>query len=114
MAELRGDASYTSKFNYDSPEGTVTRLTNVLEGVKNKAKEAETIIKANEKNIPKLQEIIDSKFDKESELSEVRNRAKDIEAQLLVSDNDAITSSNNEVLSRKIGNKRFNNAEGDR
>lgn len=114
MAELRGEASYTSKLNYDSPEGTVTRLTNVLEGVKNKAKEAETIIKANEKNIPKLQEIIDSKFDKESELSEVRNRAKDIEAQLLVSDNDAITSSNNEVLSRKNGKQKAVYAEGDR
>ena len=116
MAELRGEASYTSKLNYDSPEGTVTRLTNVLEGVKNKAKEAETIIKTNEKNIPKLQEIIESKFDNESELSEVRNRAKDIEAQLLVSDNDAITSSNDEVLARKIakplaGNGKTDNSE---
>lgn len=83
MAELRGEASYTVNLNYDSPEGTVTRMANVLESVKNKAKEAEAVIDSNEKNIPKLQEVIDSDFEKADELAKVRKHAEDIEAQLL-------------------------------
>ena len=58
-------------------------MANVLESVKNKAKEAESIIDSNEKNIPKLQKVIDSEFEKADELAKVRKLAEDIDAQLL-------------------------------
>lgn len=109
--ELRGEAIYNAEINYSSAEGTVTRIANTLAAIKDKASIAKASIKDREANIPKLEEVIASKFDKADELKTVRKEAENIEKQLLQSGKETNTGSESEVLARKTNYSHYANIE---
>lgn len=79
---LKGENSYSSPVNLDSPSGTVQALENSLKRLEPMRDNLKSVIAQCEKDIPKFEEIAARPFEQQKELDEALKRQAEIEAIL--------------------------------
>ena len=79
---IMGQVRHEVGINPDSPEGTATRIVNLIDGFKKNAEETKAKLQQLKDSIPALEEVANQKFDHEEEYEATVARAKEIEEEL--------------------------------